>query len=244
MIEYTEKDKNGEIMNDEYVLENALVDAVGKGNLNEVKELIAQGADINYRDSEGRFILFNGLAETREHYIVVNYILSQGIFINFDETDGRLLLYWASKHGYIDLVKEMVQNGAGINGVIRFKRKSPLHIAAQNGRLEVVEFLVENGAEVNQLCLHGKTPLHYAAEDGRTFTVRYLCSLPDCNVNIRDKDGWTPIYYAAEKGYFNVVKSLMENGADITTRDEFGKTPKDIAVDFNQKDILNYLSSN
>ncbi|KAH7377240.1 hypothetical protein B0T11DRAFT_220574, partial [Plectosphaerella cucumerina] len=38
-------------------------------------------------------------------------------------------------------------------------------------------------------------------------------------------DGWTPVKAAADKGHLNVVKFLVENGADITVASNNGWTP-------------------
>jgi hypothetical protein len=61
--------------------------------------------------------------------------------------------------------------------------------------------------------------------------------LAGANVNSVTEEG-TPLHHAARKGYFEVVKYLVENGADINLTDAEFKTAIDIAA--NQQ-ILNYL---
>ncbi len=50
------------------------------------------------------------------------------------------------------------------------------------------------------------------------------------NLNIRDKDGKTLLHYAAQKGYLDIVKLLLERGADINAKDIDGKIPLHYAV--------------
>lgn len=39
-----------------------------------------------------------------------------------------------------------------------------------------------------------------------------------------------PLHEAAREGHLEIVKLLIEHGADINTRDTDGKTPRDLAL--------------
>ena len=38
------------------------------------------------------------------------------------------------------------------------------------------------------------------------------------NVNVQDKQGYTPLLYSCAKGYYDNVKILLENGADVNVK--------------------------
>ena len=53
-----------------------------------------------------------------------------------------------------------------------------------------------------------------------------------------DKDGRTPLHYAAEIGYYNIVRALVDAGADLTIKDRGAKTAFELAWDDEIKQYL------
>jgi ankyrin repeat protein len=45
------------------------------------------------------------------------------------------------------------------------------------------------------------------------------------NVSMADAMGWTALHFAASEGYFDGVKILIDNGADVNARDHDGNSP-------------------
>lgn len=93
------------------------------------------------------------------------------------------------------------------------------------------------GADVNSACrCHGKTALHLiaeASEDGgvevKWNSERIAQLLLDCrasaSVNAQAHDGTTPLHLAVKFKKHELVWLLLGAGADITIRDNDGKTP-------------------
>jgi ankyrin repeat protein len=55
---------------------------------------------------------------------------------------------------------------------------------------------------------------------------------PEC-VHARDQAGATPLHYAAEIGDREMVRALLEGGADVNARDaRFGATPAGWAIEY------------
>jgi ankyrin repeat protein len=71
-----------------------------------------------------------------------------------------------------------------------------------------------------------KEQLHFAAQDGDIVRVRKLVS-KTMPLNVFDEIGKTPLHYAVENEHFDVVKFLIEAGADVNAHDEttIGNTP-------------------
>ncbi|CAM9813030.1 unnamed protein product [Lampetra planeri] len=55
---------------------------------------------------------------------------------------------WALKNGDLDVVRDMVTQGADVNRLLEAGRR-PLHYAADSGQLDILKFLLSNGADVN-----------------------------------------------------------------------------------------------
>ena len=51
----------------------------------------------------------------------------------------------------------------------------------------------------------------------------------------------TPLHYAAANGHKEIAELLIEKGADVKAKDEGGKTPLDVAIQFKELEITNLL---
>lgn len=69
--------------------------------------------------------------------------------------------------------------------------------------------------------LRGYTLLHEAVEADQPDVVQMLL-LHGVSPNLRAKGGLTPLHLACSKSLMDCVRALLENGADITLRDDLG----------------------
>ena len=106
--------------------------------------------------------------------------------------------------------------------------RSPLHWSCRSGALAVVKMLAEAGAGVCGRCNFGNTCLIHAAFFGHTETVRYLVGLEGLQgvkVNHKADDDWSALSGAVRQKHADVVKVLIDAGADIETRNKDLWTP-------------------
>jgi ankyrin repeat protein len=60
-------------------------------------------------------------------------------------------------------------------------------------------------------------------------------------VNCRSQDGGSPLHEAAGNGFVEFAQLLIDNGADVNQRDDNGKTPLTIALQYKKADIEKLL---
>ena len=80
-----------------------------------------------------------------------------------------------------------------------------------------------------------------AATEGNLEKVAGLISNDSQVVNIKDSNGRTPLHWAARGVHFEVVKYLVENGAEINARDNNNITPIFSITSRNHAEALKYL---
>jgi ankyrin repeat protein len=104
-----------------------------------------------------------------------------------------------------------------------FRATPPLTLAAQQCHLPVIDALLAAGAPANGGAGQVDPPLVTAAEHGHLACVRrFLAARAD--VDRRDPLGCSALFFAASKGRVEMVKLLLEHGADPTLPNAAGHT--------------------
>ena len=152
--------------------------------------------------------------------------LDAGADLNRRWGDDRPLTA-ATAMGNAGLVKLLVQRGANVN-LMTVTCKTALMIAAGAGRTGIARMLLKAGADVNRLNRFHESALNYAVVWQRLTTVKLLLAA-GADIEERQCD-WSPLMYAANSGHHQVLKLLLEHGADPGRRDRCGRTPRDIAA--------------
>ncbi|KAG6843524.1 hypothetical protein H0H87_003490, partial [Tephrocybe sp. NHM501043] len=141
-------------------------------------------------------------------------------------------LHAAASGGSLEVVKQMLENGASFNAATKYIG-TPLHAAASGGNLMVVKYLVEKGACVDTAASYVGTPLHAAVSGRNLEVVKYLfekgASVDTASKNFRlmyvknaTADGayqakylGTPLNTATQEGHLEMVEYLLEKGSSI-----------------------------
>lgn len=93
---------------------------------------------------------------------------------------------------------------------------SLLHRACKSGNSEVVLIFLKAGANPNLVNKSERTPMHKCYQFKEI--VKILVGF-NGKVNVKDKYGASPMHRAANKGRIEVMRELIENGADLHARD-------------------------
>lgn len=74
------------------------------------------------------------------------------------------------------------------------------------------------------------SPLAEAAKIGDLALVKTLVQKGDVDINKKDTLYWMPLHFAIMFGHINIVKFLIENGADVNITSCWGWTPLHVAT--------------
>jgi uncharacterized protein len=196
-----------------------------------VRLLIEAGARVTTTDINCATALMR--ASTAE---VVRALLAAGCPLEVQAL-GRSVINHAAENGHPEVVFALVEAGADINAHSE-SGKTPLieYCWSWEIRAEMVRALIEAGADIHAKWFHGRTALHEAVQlfSGRRGKLRdVIISLVEAgiDVNVRDDSFSTPLHYAVgDEGLdLGAVQALLELGADPTLKNDYGKTPLDLA---------------
>jgi ankyrin repeat protein len=163
-------------------------------------------------------------------------------------------LVYAARSGAIDAARVLLEAGADVNQTTRYGW-SPLLAATQNQNYQMAKFLIEHGADVNLANKGSWTPLYLATDNRNIEGGDYPTRTPDMDTleyialllekgadpNARmiessetrtvftnqwlDEKGATAFLRAAQSGDVELMKLLLEHGADPMINTELGVTP-------------------
>nr|5H76_A Chain A, DARPin,Immunoglobulin G-binding protein A [synthetic construct]5H76_B Chain B, DARPin,Immunoglobulin G-binding protein A [synthetic construct]5H76_C Chain C, DARPin,Immunoglobulin G-binding protein A [synthetic construct] len=164
-----------------------LLEAARAGQDDEVRILMANGADVNAADNTGTTPLH--LAAYSGHLEIVEVLLKHGADVDASDVFGYTPLHLAAYWGHLEIVEVLLKNGADVNAMDS-DGMTPLHLAAKWGYLEIVEVLLKHGA-VNAQDKFGKTAFDISIDNGNEDLAQILAfyeilHLPNLNEEQRN----------------------------------------------------------
>ncbi len=145
----------------------------------------------------------------------VKRLLHDGGDVNAALGDGTTALHHAATRGDAEMVSVLLYAGANVRATTRLGGYTPLHLASQRGHEAVIERLIKGGANPNLATATGATPLMLAAASGHVAAVKQLAA-QQADLNARERaNDQTALMFAAAFDRPEVVKLLIEVGADV-----------------------------
>ena len=118
---------------------------------------------------------------------------------------------------------------------------TPLLLATMFGNREAVKVLLAHKADANTSNQNGLFPLLQAAKDGaREITLLLLAAGARAGDGMSDTKV-TPLHMASALGYGDIVKALLDKGADVNARDKWDHSPLGLSVRYGNKNIADLL---
>ncbi|NXC48572.1 MYPT2 phosphatase, partial [Penelope pileata] len=188
-------------------------------NLDMVKFLVENGANVNQQDNEG-WTPLHAVASCG-YLNIAEYLISHGANVAAVNSEGEVPSDIAEEAAMKDLLLEQVKKqGVDLDLARKEEEQQMLQDARQwlnSGRIE----------DVKQPRT-GATALHVAAAKGYSEVMRLLIQA-GFNLNVQDNDGWTPLHAAAHWGVKEACSILAEALCDMDVRNKLGQTPFDVA---------------
>ena len=210
--------------------ETPLMIAAGSGNVEAVRLLLENGADVNGAEPKrGQTALM--WAASEGHADVVDLLLEKGAKIDAVTKAGFNALVFAALKNDAPSVKRLLKAGANPNYALPDQTKI-LALSATNGSIDAALALLDGGADPNVADKTGNTPLHVAAQNGSIELVKKLLT-KGANLNAQNAPAQltgfrpvgglqTPLLIAARSNNVDVMRVLIEAGADRTLKPQDG----------------------
>jgi ankyrin repeat protein len=216
--------------------------AVRVDDVDTAKLLIGAGAKATMANRYGLTPL--AIAAANGSATMIGMLLDAGADANAPDPAGETPLMNAARVGKLDAVTLLLDRGATIDASDATYQQTALMVAVRENRPEVAKLLISRGASVNAKTRVGRTPQWVLPNSVPGFghgigIVRG--GLPARGSRPPIPGGMTPLLYAARDGRADVVRMLLDAGADINQRDANEITPLIFAITNNHPDVARLL---
>nr|XP_027220828.1 serine/threonine-protein phosphatase 6 regulatory ankyrin repeat subunit B-like [Penaeus vannamei] len=236
-------------------LDAKLLKAASDGDLQGVRFWLSAGASVEAASSamgEERGLRPLHLAAWAGHVGVVRELLSRDADFKARGREGYSAIHYAAKGGHIDVLRILHEKKCNMKAKTD-SGQTILHVAADNGNLKAFKWIAENtDIDHNTTNNEGKTALDVAQNGRQKSIVTYLLKIPEQEAfqkgdmsKVRDllTDGFDvntvfqekkkkecrPLHLAADGGHAEIVKILLQRGADKEANNYEGMTPLHLA---------------
>ena len=249
-----------------------IVDAVTRGDLARVKELVEKNPELAKSRTPRSATLLH-VAARLDNDAIAAYLIEKGADVNAVQDDSRTPLLEAG----IKVTRVLVEHGADIEYTTP-DGFSAVSLALHTGDEEVVDYLLDRKAKLalpppgtyrrlvaveramrmanprvfEIFCGQGleksfenaarMTLAHFAAERGSAELVQRLAAY-GAPVDRADIFGWTPLHTAAYAGNQAAVEAFLGRGSKKNARTVDGKTPYVLAQEAKKTAVADYLSA-
>ena len=166
-----------------------------------------------------------------DHATLLSLLDREDIDLDAGRGDGSTALSWAAYEDDEIAIDLLIRAGADVNVATDFHAVTPLVLACTNGNSRIVDKLLAAGADPNMAKRGGETPLMACANTGAEEGVRALLKR-GAEVNAKEgKDDQTALMWAAAEKHPQVVRVLVENGANVAARSRVVSMPDPYIVE-------------
>ncbi|MCK5155253.1 MAG: ankyrin repeat domain-containing protein, partial [Spirochaetales bacterium] len=238
--------------------------AAEMGSVENVRQLLTNGADINIRNNEELLPLdiafgythsdihvqvveelirnYSDIPSNQDFYYAFQAISNTGVESRFE--NGATVLHYTASYNHLALMSMFIKRGAYLEARDE-NNNTPIHTAVEYGNLEILELLILSGVDVDARNGSSSTPLHLAiSKIGKKEIVEYLLD-NGADIDSRNVYGDTALHIAVDPGVSSdFVELLLLRGADPNSRDKTGNTPIMLALAQNNRPAVELLLNN
>lgn len=149
------------------------------------------------------------------------------IHYNQKDYNGFPPLIEAFLSGNMDIVRELIKNGANVN--MRYQGLTLLHYVLQSyPDLELTQLIVKHTKRIDKRKYKGDTYLHYASSYGNLMGVQVLLGA-GADANEKNGSGELPLHIATYNHHPKIVQELLGYTKNINEKTRYGYTAKELS---------------
>ena len=254
-----------------YTLEDELFDYILNLEYSNIKDMFGKKklpiweykSKDNYNSSALNLSVYKKSLKITE--LLINYCKAEypeklSDFVNAPNDQGISPLHYASFNGDVPLIKLLIENGADITKTTK-RKLNVIHYCAQGNKPNsLMYFYLKMKEDINKENKYelikdkdggGSTALHWAvyslAEDLLLYLIN-LCIFTSEEekynfINQLDNEGYSALHLSISSKSSRIAMKLLQNGADPLVVNKKGETPLQLAINKNQKDIIQILKN-
>lgn len=203
--------------------------AAKTGDVAAIRRLLQNCVDPNSADTLGRTALheaaMQGSGDAIRLLLAGGARLHARAVIRAEDSDREwgTPLHLAAEHGKVEAVKALLSGddadmktlGRSHDDLAPLRANTALHLAAQFDRGDVAEVLIGAGADVEAIAPGNITAISVAIAHGSVGVARVLFDHGAVLPSPEDSRASTPLQQAAEGGNVEMLKLLIDHGADV-----------------------------
>ena len=234
-------------------LDELLFSAVENNNIKKVQSYLEQGANCNALDSYDRTALIN--ASVSGYNDIAKLLIEEGTDVNIRDKAGATALMYTARDTNYEMVEFLLKNGADVN-IRNTEGETALYYSikhdsfGQENAIKILNLLIKYGADVNTKNDKGTSLLDVSYRISESFDknkemfkilVENGFDLESRIKADRSDYDYTPLMISVYKKDYDMVKYLLDKGANPNTANNENKTALMIAIANNNFDISKLL---
>lgn len=201
--------------------------AAEKGNCDKIIELFCDVEDLDAVDENGSTPFLSAIECGQFKAMVL--IKELGATTTLANKKGHNAMHTAACQDNVKIIDKLVDWGFSVikSGPKGYK---PMHVAAKKGKVAAMKRLHHHGARYCEKGQERTQPIHTAACYGQLNVVKFL--IDDCLVHpdAENESGLSTLFFATMVSQVEIVKFILEKGANVHWRMLSGMTLLHIAA--------------